>query len=162
MKSSQYKSALTRSFCVFMTLVLGMGFFGTASAQRKNPPPAKSQNEQSKFAREKTFPLNASWTAVSYNNRVYKGDRPTMILDSQSRMQGFAGCNTYSATSYAMRGQRLAVGPLAFTKRACSQAQLAAERAFLVALRGSYQWDLKGPYLIIKSSEGELRFERTL
>ncbi len=158
MSGSQF--TFIRISCIAAACVVSMAHFGTAYAQQKKPPaPTQQQKEP---PREKTFPLNASWTAVSINNRRYTGDRPTMILDSQSRMQGFSGCNTYSATSYATRGQRIAVGPIAFTKRGCSQATLSAERAFLTTLRGSYQWDIQGPLLIIKSSDGELRFERTL
>lgn len=111
---------------------------------------------------EKTFPLNVSWTLVRLNKRVYQGERPTMILDGQSRMQGFSGCNTYSATSYVLRPQRIVVGPINFTKRSCSQTVLNAEKAFLVALRGAFRWDMKGSVLTIFSSEGELQFERTL
>ncbi|MDR1827967.1 MAG: META domain-containing protein [Methylobacteriaceae bacterium] len=112
--------------------------------------------------REKTFPENVSWTLVTLNKRAVSGDRPTMILDKQMRMRGFAGCNTYSATSYPLRGQRIAVGPIAFTRKKCDNALMNLERSYLVTLRGAYQWDIIGPQLLVRSADGELVFERTL
>jgi len=123
---------------------------------------AARKQEKKRPAIEKTFPLGASWTAVRLNKKIYTGEQPTMILDRQYRVQGFAGCNTYSATSYPLRMQRIAVGPIAFTKKKCSAQVMAAEKAFLITLRGVYQWDLSGPQLILKSSDGEIAFERTL
>ena len=63
--------------------------------------------------REKQFPVPSNWTAVSLNGKPFGGrDRPTFSLDQQYRAKGFGGCNTYSATSYPLREQRLAVGPV--------------------------------------------------
>ena len=39
---------------------------------------------------------------------------------------------------------------------------MASEQAFLVALRTAGKWDINGPTLIIKTQNGELRFERSL
>jgi heat shock protein HslJ len=48
------------------------------------------------------------------------------------------------------------------TKRSCDKAAQAIEQAFLVALRTSAKWDMQGPTLIIRTQNGELRFERAL
>ena len=112
--------------------------------------------------RDKVFPLNSSWVAVSLNGRPFTGERPSFRLDDQMRATGFAGCNTYTATAYPLRQQGLAVGPFALTKRSCDKAAQAIEQAFLVALRTSAKWDIQGPTLIIRTQNGELRFERAL
>jgi heat shock protein HslJ len=112
--------------------------------------------------RDKLFPLGASWIAVSLNGKAFSGDRPSLRIDDQLRASGFGGCNTYSATAYPLREQGLAVGPFALTKKSCDKAVMAAEQAFLVALRTSAKWDLNGSTLIIRSQNGELRFERAL
>jgi heat shock protein HslJ len=113
--------------------------------------------------RDKVFPLGSSWVAVSLNGKsLGGGERPSFKLDDQLRASGFGGCNTYTATAYPLREQGLAVGPFALTKRSCDKSAMAIEQAFLVALRTSAKWDIQGPTLIIRTQNGELRFERSL
>ena len=112
--------------------------------------------------RDKMFPLGASWLAVSLNGKPFSGERPSFRLDDQLRATGFGGCNTYSATAYPLREQGLAVGPFALTRKSCDKSAMAIEQAFLVALRTSAKWDMAGSTLIIRTQNGELRFERSL
>jgi heat shock protein HslJ len=113
--------------------------------------------------RDKVFPLGSSWVAVSLNGKAFTGaDRPSFRLDDQLRASGFGGCNTYTATAYPLREQGMAVGPFALTKRSGDKSAMAIEQAFLVALRTSAKWDIQGPTLIIRTQNGELRFERSL
>lgn len=112
---------------------------------------------------EKTFPLDSTWTAVSLNGKPFNGgDRPSFIIDKQYRARGYGGCNTFAATAFPLREQNLAVGPLALTKRSCEKTLSATEQAFFVALRTAAQWDLVGSQLVIKTQNGELRFDRAL
>jgi heat shock protein HslJ len=112
--------------------------------------------------RDKVFPLGSSWVAVSLNGKPFTGDRPSFRLDDQLRASGFGGCNTYTATAYPLREQGLAVGPFALTKKSCDKSAMAIEQAFLVALRTSAKWDIQGRNLIIRTQNGELRFERAI
>jgi heat shock protein HslJ len=121
--------------------------------QRGEAPPPK---------RVKTFPTNATWVAITLNGKAFGGERPTMILDDQFRMRGFAGCNTFSATAYPLRQQAMSVGPFALTKKACDKGLMASEHGFLTALRAAAQWDSDGKELVVKGSAGELKFERVL
>lgn len=126
------------------------------SAQQKPSPPGSQK-------REKQFPVPSSWVVQSLNGKPYSGvDRPTFSLDQQYRLRGFGGCNTFSTTAYPLREQRLAVGPLALTKKQCDKAIMEAERAYLIALRTSAQWDLEGITLVVKTQSGDLRFERSI
>ncbi|AWI87588.1 heat-shock protein [Methylobacterium sp. DM1] len=132
--------------------------FGGGKQPEKKPqyvPGAKPQ--------EKMFPLGSMWTAVSMNGKPFTGaDRPSFIIDAQYRARGYGGCNTFTATAFPLREQHLAVGPLALTKKTCDKALAASEQAFLIALRTAGKWDLDGSQLVIRSQNGELRFDRAL
>jgi heat shock protein HslJ len=128
--------------------------WGEKKEEPKKAPPAKPQ--------DKIFPTKVSWMATSLNGKPFAGERPTFILDEQFRMQGFGSCNNFSATAYPLREQRLAVGPLALTKKSCDKGRMDQERNFLIALRTSVQWDTVAGELVIKSQNGELRFQRSL
>ncbi|MCB5175468.1 MULTISPECIES: META domain-containing protein [Microvirga] len=133
--------------------VLGRPVGPTRQVDTKVPQPLQG---------DKVFPLGSSWVAVSLNGKPFTGDRPSFRLDDQLRASGFGGCNTYSATAYPLREQGLAVGPFALTKRSCDKSAMAIEQAFLVALRTSAKWDIQGRNLIIRTQNGELRFERAI
>ncbi|WP_210496968.1 META domain-containing protein [Microvirga antarctica] len=134
--------------------VLGRPVGPTRGVDTKVPQPGQL---------DKIFPLGSSWVAVSLNGKPFGGaERPTFALDDQLRARGFGGCNNYSATAYPLREQGFAVGPFALTKKACEKGQMAVEQSFLVALRTAAKWDVNGSTLIIKTQNGELRFERSL
>ena len=136
---------------------------GQAPAAQGAAKPGQAQKPAAGGPREKQFPVPSNWTAVSLNGKPFGGrDRPTFSLDQQYRAKGFGGCNTYSATSYPLREQRLAVGPFALTKKECDKEVMETERAFLVAPRTSMQWDFDGSTLVVKTQSGDLRFERSI
>lgn len=112
---------------------------------------------------EKVFPLDSTWTAVSINGKPFGGtDRPSFIIDKQYRARGYGGCNTFAATAFPLKEQHLAVGPLALTKKSCDKSLQATEQAYFVALRTAAQWDMVGSQLVLKSPNGELKFDRAL
>lgn len=140
----------------------------TAEAQKRpgmggdDPQKQPQQGLAPPPKQEKIFPTKVSWVAVSLNGKAFAGERPTFILDEQFRLRGFGGCNTFSATAYPLREQRFAVGPFALTKKSCDKSLMEQEKNFLIALRTSVQWDTVAGDLVIKSQNGELRFQRSL
>jgi len=110
----------------------------------------------------KQFPLNVQWILSTINGKPAGDNQPTLLLDSQYRIRGFAGCNTYSATSYPGKNQGIAVGPLATTKKECDKATNELEKAYLLSLRTSIQWQMKDGFLILLGEKSELKFERAL
>ena len=159
----------TSRIAVLVGAALALGSAGAAEAQgitgygRKN----RTQEKEKPYipptkASEKTFPLDATWTAVSLNGKSFSGERPSFSIDKQYRARGFGGCNSFAATAFPLREQSLAVGPLAMTKRSCDKGLAALEQSFLVALRTAGKWDFVGSQLVIKSQSGELRLERAL
>jgi len=148
-------------------LISAVALTATAQAQapaaKAGPGQTTQQKPPSPQKREKQFPVPSSWVVQSLNGKPYSGfDRPTFSLDQQYRLRGFGGCNTFATTAYPLREQRLAVGPLALTKKQCDKPIMEAERAYLIALRTSAQWDLEGLTLVVKTQSGELRFERSI
>lgn len=137
----------------------------TAEAQRRGNPAREPQEQQIPAApqqQDKTFPLGASWSAVSLNGKPVNTMRATLQVDSNLRGTGFGGCNTFSASAYPLRQQGFAVGPLALTKRACDKGVLDFERNFLTVLRATRNWDLVQGRLVLKGGAGELVFDRAL
>lgn len=59
----------------------------------------------------------------------------TMDFVEGGRVAGSTGCNRFSG-SYAQSGDRLSLGPLATTRRACTGGADAVERAFVEAVAG--------------------------
>jgi heat shock protein HslJ len=149
----------------FAVLVAALALATTAAQAQNQFGYGRKKEEAPKGPapkQEKQFPFGASWTLVSLNGKTFSGERPSFILDQQYRIKGFGGCNTFSATAYALREQRFAVGPLALTKKACDKGVMASEQAFFMALRTAALWDLAGPNLVIKGQNGELKLERSL
>ena len=101
---------------------------------------------------------------MSLNGKAFSGERPTFILDEQFRMRGFGGCNTFAATAYPLRQQKFAVGPFALPtpRKSCDKAITDQENNFLIALRTSVEWDSVLGTLVVKTQNGELKFERSI
>ncbi len=138
---------------------------GPAEAQRRGSGRGAPQEQQQQIPpaeQEKSFPVGASWAAISLNGKPIADRRATFLIDANLRGTGFGGCNTFSATAYPLRQQGLAVGPIALTKRACDKGLLDFERAYLTALRAARNWDLVDGKLVVKGAAGELRFDRGL
>ncbi len=108
---------------------------------------------------DKLFPLDATFQLISINGKpVNEGQ--SLTIDSSFRGSGFAGCNSWSAATYPIKGQRIAMGPVALTKKMCAPAIMAQERTFLYALHSGPNWTMEGPILTVKSRAGTLQFRR--
>jgi len=113
-------------------------------------------------AQGKAFPVNVAWELVSVNGSASEGDKPTLQLDSQLRMRGFSGCNTFSATAYPLKNQGITVGPVAVTNKVCDKAVMETEKAYLLGLRTALQWDVSSGLLVLRGEKAELKFQRAL
>jgi len=71
-------------------------------------------------------------------------------FDSQGRISGLAGCNSYFG-QYKLNGENLKISNIASTRKACSEAVANQESLFLNALERAYQIRIDGPYLLIYS-----------
>lgn len=145
-----------------LALTLSPMLVTDALAQRRQQMPPRGEQPQQipPPQQEKNFPLGASWTATHMNGKPINTYRATLKVDSNLRGTGFGGCNTFSASAYPLRQQGFAVGPIAVTKMACDKGASDFERSYLLALRSARQWDLVEGRLVLKTANGELRFDR--
>lgn len=124
----------------------------------------KKETEENKPAEvqkyEKQFPTGATWALREMNGKPVGGEAPTLKIDENLRGTGFSGCNTFSATLYPIKGQKLAMGPIAQTKKMCPTPVMVQERNYLIMLISGPDWDLVGADLVVKGKAGSLRFQR--
>jgi heat shock protein HslJ len=156
-----FRLAALLSPLVVLASVAGAGAQQGAAAQQGRAA-AQPGNLVPQPKREKIFDLGSTWIATTLNGKPFPGERPSFTLDKQYQVRGFGGCNTFTAVAYPLKEQGIAVSPILPRRNACDKALMDAERAFFAALRYAQQWDLQGSTLVLKSPNGELRFERAL
>ena len=111
----------------------------------------------------KNFPLDQTWQLKELNGKPVPAEIDASLkIDSAYRGSGFTGCNSWSATIYPIKDQRLAVGPYALTKKQCDKDTMAVELGFLSALLAQPTYDLVNGELVIKGPRGALRLARSL
>ena len=136
-----------------------------ASAQGRKPKAAPEQKQEAAPAGEKKydkeFPTKATWNLKEINGKPPAGDA-SLLIDSTLRGSGSSGCNTWSATLYPVKGQKLLMGPVVQTKKQCDPAVMTFEREYLTILHSQPTWDQQGDTLTIKGATGTLVFARSL
>lgn len=137
---------------------------GPAHAQQqKGKQEKKEETAQERYKQEKQFQTKITWRLVEINNKpVPRSVDITFMIDDAYRGSGFGGCNAWSATIYPVRGQKLAMGPIAYTKKQCDAATMQLERAFLTALAGGPNWDVENSVMTLKNGANTMRLERAL
>ena len=106
-----------------------------------------------------SFPLDRTFAAVSYKDQKFKDDRPTLLVSSSYRGLGFSACNNWSATIVPRADQRIAIGPVAITKRSCDKRLMHNEQVFLFVMRTSQTWFFDGKVLTLTGPYGTMTFE---
>lgn len=101
-----------------------------------------------------------NWYVTGFNNGRQAvvgpllGTTLTLTFD-QGHVYGSGGCNTFRA-AYTSEGNRLAIGPVASTRKACSaEGVMQQEREFLAALESVKVWAISGGMLDIHRADGE-------
>jgi heat shock protein HslJ len=79
---------------------------------------------------------------------------------SAGKVSGNGGCNEYSG-SYTVDGDKLTIGQVASTQKACGPVESALETAYFAALAKVASYAIDGESLELKTTEGKvgLRFE---
>lgn len=101
------------------------------------------------------------WTVTGFNNGRQAVVSPLAntklwVQFAEGNVRGHAGCNTFRAT-YTVNGDRVAIGAIAATRKACAAAGvMQQEREFLAALRSATTWaiDARG-MLDMHRADGE-------
>jgi heat shock protein HslJ len=87
------------------------------------------------------------WTVTGFNNGRQAvvsplGTTTLWVQFAQGNVRGHAGCNTFRGT-YTVDGDRIAIGAIAATRKACTAAGvMQQEREFLAALRSATTWTI--------------------
>lgn len=155
---------LAAAFCAPLLVEPAFAQQSVQDAAKARARKIEQQREaERKRAQEKQFPVGVRWVLEDVGGkRPPEGAEATLRVDSTFRGTGSSGCNTFSAAMYPGRGQTLIAGPPALTKRKCSPAVMAFERAYLLGLYSRPQWDRTGDQLTLKTRSGVMRFRRGL
>ncbi len=77
--------------------------------------------------------LSGQWEVTELAGASLLPDSPPTLVFGPDGVSGFAGCNQFSATLSVQDGN-LVFGPMAMTKMACGEAEMAVEIAMISAL----------------------------
>jgi len=108
------------------------------------------------------FPFDRTMAAVSYKDQEFKGDRPTMLISANYRGTGFSACNNWSATILPRPDKKMAVGPVAISKRVCEERLMHNEKVFLFVLNTAQSWAYDGKTLTLTGPYGAMTFQSAI
>ncbi len=161
--SEKYLSGACKFF-VCTALSIGLLSGGAALAAAKKPKDAAAAaNPDAAPQPDKKFPTKASYELKSVNGKPIASNLlVTFSLDESFRATGSAGCNNWSATIYPSNGQRLAVGPIALTRKACDKDAMQMEKLYTAFLHASPFWDVDGSTMTLKLPNMVMALQRSL
>ena len=102
-----------------------------------------------------------SWIATGYNNgkqsvvSIALGTEITANFGADGMLGGNAGCNDYSA-SYQTDGDKISIGPVATTMKACEQAVMDQETQYLAAVQTAATYRIDGSKMELRTTDGAL------
>jgi heat shock protein HslJ len=102
-----------------------------------------------------------SWRPVALSGFSGTDERPVLIeFENAEKVSGFAGCNSYFG-SYEHKGDKLSLGPLATTRKACPGDIMNRETDFLKLLEQARLAEVTAGELILKTLEGAVLLRLT-
>jgi heat shock protein HslJ len=115
------------------------------------------------FAAQSQSLVGTSWRVSGYNNgrqavvSVLAGTSLTLAFANDGNVGGSGGCNRYMAT-YTSQGQKLALGPVAATRKMCTTPDgvMEQEQQFFKALETVATARLEGDRLELRTAEDQL------
>lgn len=102
-----------------------------------------------------------SWEAIGYNNgkqavtSVIAGTTLTANFSNDGNLTGSGGCNNYTGP-YKIDGNKITIGPLASTMKACEQAVMDQETQYLTALQSAATYQIEEKVLELRTADGAL------
>ena len=98
------------------------------------------------------------WDVISFNNgkqavvSVNPAAPMTAVFTADGKVSGSAGCNSYTG-GYQVDGNKIKIGPLATTQKACPQPIMEQETQFLKALQSSATWSIFNGVLGMRTAQ---------
>ncbi len=106
-----------------------------------------------------TLPGSA-WQVDTFAGESPLTEHPiTFEFDTEGNIAGDASCNRFGG-SCQIEGDKIKVGRLRSTRRACESDVMKQEYKFLALLGAAATWSLDGDKLVLTSPDGEIRAER--
>ena len=98
-----------------------------------------------------------AWSVTSFAETAPLADHPiTFEFDAEGNIAGHASCNRFGGTCQ-IDGDKIEIGPLRSTRRACEPDIMQQERKFLAVLAAIAAWSIEGDELVLTGSEGQIR-----
>ena len=106
-----------------------------------------------------TLPGSA-WKVITFAGQTPLADHPiTFEFDNEGNIAGDGSCNRFGG-SCKIEGDKIEVGPLRSTRRACQPEIMQQEHKFLALLAAATEWSIEGNQLVLTGSEGQIRAAR--
>ena len=103
-----------------------------------------------------TLPGSA-WQVKTFAGQTPLADHPiTFEFDNEGNIAGDGSCNRFGG-SCKIEGDKIEVGPLRSTRRACEPGIMQQEHRFLALLGAATTWAMDGDEIILTAPEGEIR-----
>jgi len=107
-----------------------------------------------------------SWDVTSYNTgseavrSLIIGTEITLAFEEDGTVVGNASCNDYNGT-YSLDGERITIGPLAITQKACTAPEgiMEQEAQYLAALQNAEVWARSNTRLELRDTGGALQVQ---
>jgi heat shock protein HslJ len=103
-----------------------------------------------------TLPGSA-WQVKTFAGQTPLADHAiTFEFDNEGNIAGDGSCNRFGG-SCKIEGDKIAVGPLRSTRRACEPKIMQQEHRFLALLGAATTWAMDGEELVLTAPDGEIR-----
>ena len=103
-----------------------------------------------------TLPGSA-WQVKTFAGQAPLADHPiTFEFDNEGNIAGDGSCNRFGG-SCKIEGDKIEVGPLRSTRRACEPDIMQQEHKFLALLGAAATWAMDGDELVLTAPDGGIR-----
>jgi heat shock protein HslJ len=109
------------------------------------------------FGVQKQDLAGTGWTAIEANNgkeavvSIAAGITITATFGTDGNLTGFGGCNIYNGP-YTTDGNKITIGPLISTQKACEQAVMDQETAYLTAIQSAATYKIEADTLQLRTA----------
>jgi heat shock protein HslJ len=102
----------------------------------------------------------SAWQVTTFAGQTPLADHPiTFEFDNEGNIAGDGSCNRFGG-SCKIEGDKIEVGPLRSTRRACEPDIMQQEHKFLALLGAATTWAMDGDELVLTAPDGEIRAKR--
>ena len=103
----------------------------------------------------------SAWQVTTFAGQAALADHPiTVEFDNEGNIAGNGSCNRFGGAC-KIEGNKIEVGPLRSTRRACEPEVMQQEHKFLTLLGSATEWEIDPEdTLVLRAEGGEIRAKR--